>query len=841
MERQGLVNSETGGWRHQLALACLSAGALLLESALTRLLAVAQSYHFSFLAISLALLGFGASGSLLSVWRGWRAQPEEKMVRQLVRRPERLLCAAAAGFAASVGLVYLAVNRIPFDSYRIAWESRQVGYFGLYFLALTLPFLLAGSGIGAALARSAGRSHLVYAANLFGSAAGVLVAPGALALAGVPGAVIVSALLGLMASLLTFARPKSRALACLRLALGLAAGLGLASFGWLAWLNAQAQAPLGLTLTPYKGLAQALRYPGASQVYQKWSASARVDLLANAGTHLLPGLSYTYPGAPPLQIGLALDGDALQPVTLQAPAEFAAIAAYLPEAPAFALRRGGRALVLEPGGGLGVLQALAGGATSVTAVFSDPLTLKALRAAQPDLLAEQGVQVVVEAPRAFLRQDHVRYAVVFLPLTDGYRPVTSGAYSLAETYSLTVEACQALLERLEPRGLLVVTRWLQLPPSEDVRLVATLVEALEARGQPPAGSLVVYRGIQTLTVLVQPGGWSPAELAQVRAFAAQRRYDLVWAPDIQAEETNRYNRLPESVYYAAVRELLQSSHRQAFYTGYPFAIQPARDDKPFFFHFFTWRQTPQLLASLGRSWQPFGGSGYLLLLALLGLVLLASAGLILLPLAWLKRQENLPASTQRSPARLAGRSFAYFGLIGLGFLFIEIPLIQGWILLLGQPIYAFSAVVLTLLFFSGIGSALARAAWLPRRATLALLVLLAALTPALRSWLVPLALGWSLLGRLGFVFLSLAPLATLMGLPFPLGLAWLETRAPRLVPWAWAVNGCASVLAAVLANLVALSYGFSAVLLLGAAAYAGAFGLVGHQWDETHVTQVGGA
>lgn len=168
---------------------------------------------------------------------------------------------------------------------------------------------------------------------------------------------------------------------------------------------------------------------------------------------------------------------------------------------------------------------------------------------------------------------------------------------------------------------------------------------------------------------------------------------------------------------------------------------------------------------------------------------------------------------------------AYFGLLGLAFLFVEIPLIQRSILLLGHPVYAFTAVVLAILAFSGIGSALARSFWLPRRGAFALLVGLALLTPWLVELLSGAVLGWPFPLRAILLVTSLAPLGMLMGLPFPLGLAWLEgigleARGSALVAWAWAINGCFSVVAAVLAALLALSYGFSVVLMSGAVAYA---------------------
>jgi hypothetical protein len=420
---------------------------------------------------------------------------------------------------------------------------------------------------------------------------------------------------------------------------------------------------------------------------------------------------------------------------------------------------------------------------------------------------------VFQAPRSFLAQDASLYDVICLPLTDAYRPVTSGAYSLAENYILTVEACEAMLARLAPDGILVITRWLQTPPSESLRLIATVSEALQRRGAPPAASLVAYRGIQTITLLARPAGWPPDSLSRLRDFTVSRRYDLVWAPDIEPEETNRFNRLPAAEDYEALRSLWAARDPRAFYTAYPYAIDPPTDNRPFFFHFFRWRQTPAVLATLGRTWQPFGGSGYLVLLALLALVTLLSAGLVAAPLL----ARRMTPAGRRVP-RL--RALAYFALLGVAYVSVEIPLIQRWILVAGHPTYAFAAAVLTLLLFSGLGSLAARARWLPTQVIFGALLALGTATALGGGRLIEVTLGWAPAARLAILIASAAPLATLMGLPFPLGLAWLEQHAPAIIPWAWAINGCASVIASVLAAIAALGYGFTAVMFAGVIAYA---------------------
>lgn len=810
--------------RTALRVMMLSAGALLLETTLTRLLAVAQYYHFAFLVVSLALLGFGASGSLLTLFPFVQNQNENSPEKRISL--ERLVAISALLFVASTAVSYGAVNLLPFDSYSIAWDRRQIVYFVLYFLSLLTPFLFAGFGIGAALAGSPGKSHQIYAANLFGSGLGVFLAPAILWLAGVPGAVLGSGLLGLLASADVSRRKVFSRLITFSLLL-----IGGTGFIYLAQRNLAGDGLFGMTISPYKDYAQVVQLPETRRLYGRWSPSSRVDVVAATAIHNLPGLSYAYQGEVPPQLGLSVDADALQPITL-APANDFPAGDYLPEAPAFLLRPGGSVAVLEPGGGLGVLQALHGGAENVAVVFDDFLIRQAVAMSAPeaDLYRHPQVQWYQVSPRVFLSRTGEKYDLLYLPLTDSYRPVTSGAYSLSETYLLTVEAFSSMLDRLQTDGILVTSRWLQTPPSESLRLIATLVSALERRGHTaPEEALVAYRGIQTMTVLVQQDGWSGEELAAIREFVESRRYDLVWAPDISPQEVNRFNRLSEPAYYEAVQELLAAPDQQAFFDAYPFAISPPTDDRPFFFHFFRWSQTPELVATLGRTWQPFGGSGYFLLFILLGILTILGTVLILLPL-WFRGRLRKSAGVVVAPIAPAREGvppsvvtiFTYFSLLGIAFLFVEIPLIQRWILLVAHPTYAFTLVVGIILAFSSLGSWTARAAWFRPRIALLALVLLAVLVPLVSNYLTGEGLALPMGLRVLLAGISLAILAFFMGVPFPLGIAWLEAQAPRFVPWAWAVNGCLSVIASVLAAILSISYGFTAVLFLGAAAYAGA-------------------
>lgn len=771
---------------------------LAFELTLTRIFALAQFYHFAFLAISLALLGSGAAGSALSLWP------------RLGRHPARW----AAGFALAALGSYAILNLVPFDSYAIAWDRRQALYLLLSFVGAALPFLFSGLTIGGLLAADAQSLHRVYAANLAGSALGCAAVLPLLNWLGGEGALFASAALGLVAAGLLTPRP-SRLPAAAR-----AAGV-LAGTGALLALAIVRPEWAALRLSPYKGLTQALLAPGARHTLSRWGTLARVDVVESEAIHVLPGLSQNALIArPPLQAGLTLDGDNLRPLTALAPEDELArqLAAYVPEAVAHEMRPDAEHyLVLEPGAGWSVLMALANGAPRVTVVERDALVVDVLEnqyaAFTRGLYHHPRVQVRVAEGRTYMHRTGELFDLIIVALSDSFHPVTSGAYSLSEDYRYTVEALGDYLHRLSPDGLLVLTRWLQTPPTESLRTLGTIEAALRARGvAQPAEQIAAFRSLRTMTFVVAKAPLTAGDRAAVRSFAASRAYDLVWLPGISPGEVNQHNRLPAPIHYTASTALLADP--AGFARAYEYDIRPAVDDRPFFFHYFRWGQTPEIISRLGHTWQPFGGSGYLVLLALLALVTVLAAALILGPLA-LKRSGS---KILEAPRALRFRALVYFFMLGLAFLFVEIPLAQRFILFLGQPVTALAVVLFAILLFSGLGS-LSAPRWRLRVALLALIGV-ALLTPLALQGLFALALGWPLAGRVGAAILSLAPLGLLMGVPFARGAALVERSMPGLIPWAWAINGSASVIGGVLAVMAALSWGFSAVLWLGAGAYA---------------------
>lgn len=801
----------------QLGLFLLSAATLAFEINLTRLFSVAQFYHFAFMIVSLALLGFGASGSVLALLPRWGR-----------RQPEEALSWLALGLSVSSLGSFLLINLLPFDSFSIAWDRRQVGVLALHYLALAMPFFCSGAAVGLLLAARPEIASRIYFVNLIGSSAGCLLVFLASGAMGGEGIVVLSSALAALAALL-FQVPHSEST---RIAIPRC--LSLASL--ILCLAVLYLRPSGLTLrlSPYKDLSYALNVPGAEVLSRRWNAFSRVDLVGSSAIRSLPGLSYRYPGLPPRQHGLTVDGGDLSGVVTDL--DDLGFAGYLPGALAYRLRPSASALLLEPHGGQDILVAHALGATDITAAEPNPLVVEAARV----MYELPGVGTVIESGRSYARRTSRRFDVVALALTAPYRPVRSGAYSLAEDYRYTVEAFGDYLALLRPRGILQATRWLQTPPSEEIRLFALATAALERRGLDPSVALVFFRGYNTATVLIQPDGFTAPEIDAVREWLAERAFDLVYAPGVRFDEVNRYNVLPSPAYYAAANGLLFASDRGAWFDDFGFDVTPPTDDRPFFGHYFKWRQAAHVLKEAGQTWQPFGGAGYFVLLAVLVLAVAAACVIILLPLAAGRLTGRLKAAEETLQPGRDGAALVptvgYFGLIGLGFLFVELPLVQRFILFLGQPVYGLTVVLFALLFFSGLGSwASAR---LPHRTALAALIVVVLAYPLLLPHLFDLFLGATFRLRLIISVATLAPLGFLLGVPFPRGIGWLERSGPWLIPWAWGVNGAASVVASVGAALLALSFGFSWVLIAGAVCYGGALAVAAsdrHRFAEIPV------
>ncbi len=761
--------------RRSVGLILISASALAFEVTLTRIFAVQQFHHFAFLVIGLAVMGFAASGVILA-YRPYGTS----------------LTALCLAYSTAIFLAYTVINFITFDSYSIAWDRRQLWILFLYFLAAAAPFLFAGWVIGANLTAAGARANRPYAANLAGSALGVPLALVAIPLLGGEGSVLLSLALGLLAGVAFTKKRRSQ----------WALGGGAFVIGILA---IAVPSQLTLRLSPYKPLSLTELGPEAMTTISHWTPTARIDVVESGGTHTFPGLSLNADMQLPAQAALFVDGDGPLPITNLAPGSPDAqlLASYMPASLAYLLRPGADSLVVQPGAGLEALVALGSGAAHVDIAQDEPALLEVLDGLYAeysgDLLQDPRLQMLKRPSRGALLEGADRYDIVHFALSDSFRPVTNGAFSLIEHYPLTVESLADAVSRLSNDGLLVITRWLGTPPSESARAWATMLAALESTEIDD--QVLAFRGMRTATMIASPRPFGPSDLRTVREFLDSNGYDPIWLPDLKPEELNQHNRLPEPAYHDLYSMLLKSP--ESTIDSYEFNLRPPTDDRPYFYHFFRWAQTPEVLSTLGQTWQPFGGSGYLVLVALLGMVLVLAVALLILP--------SFAGANPSSPG------IAFFACIGAGYLLVEIPLIQQLTLLLDRPVISLAVVLFTLLLMSGLGS------WystrLPLRPSLAALVVLVILIALLLPHLIRIGLPWSLGARLALATISLAPLGFFMGIPFASGLRHI---APAQIPWAWSVNGALSGVGGVVAAMLTLDLGFRVALLIGALAYFGA-------------------
>ena len=789
--------------RVYVGVAAVSAGVLAYEILLTRLLSIVQWHHFAFMIISVALLGFGASGTFLT-FAG----------RRLARRFDTAFAANAGLFALASYACFALAQSLPLNLLEITWSPEQILWLALAYVLLMLPFFFAANCIALGFVRYPDAMARIYASDLAGAALGCGVVLWLLHLA-TPGAVLVpvAATGALAAVIVALDAPWPRRVASA--ALVVAAGSALYA------------PPLELRISQFKGLAQAARVAGATVAGTRSSPLGLLTVLENARVPFrhAPGLSVV-PGAPvPDQVAVFTDADGATMINrFDGDLDKVAYLDRMTSALAYHLRRVDTVLVLGAGGGGDVLQALYHGAERIVAVELNEQVVDLVRGDYAefagDIYRDDRVMVVIAEARDFVAREGARYDLIQVPALDAFGGTASGLRALHESYLYTVDALQAYLGRLAPGGLLSITRWVDLPPRDGVKLFAAAVSSLRAGGVAEPGRRMVWmRGWSTATLVVKNGEFGAAEIDALRAFAAERQFDLAWYPGMTRGEANRYNVLAGPAFFDAASALLGDAPDR-FVSSYKFRIAPSTDDRPFHFHFFSWRHFPEMMALRARGGMGLLELGYLVLIATLVQAVLVSVALIALPLAWMRREEGVePGAWSR------GRMFGYFLGIGLAFLFIEVAFIQIFVRFLGHPVYSVAVVLASFLLFAAAGSRLAEA--FPgsvgdgRRlgiAVSAIAVIGGLYAVVLPEGLEPLS-GAGLLVRGGVVVALVAPLAVAMGMPFPLGLRALRRSAPHRVPWAWAVNGCASVVSAVLAVVLAMHFGFTAVILTAATLY----------------------
>ena len=536
-----------------LGIFLTSTATLVLEISLTRLLSVAQWHHFAFMVVSIALLGYGASGSFLCAFPN-----------SFTRGDSPILVWPSWLFSASTLAAYFLGNQIPFDIARIAWDPWQVLYLLLFYLVYAIPFFFSGLTLSLAMTRWSAFSGKLYSFDLIGGATGCFLTLGLFSVLGGVGTLLSSTFLSGLAAIAFGGEKKS---------------FSPLRWVWLGVITLLLFWPpsfLHLAISPYKPLPAALLHPGARLLETHWNSFSRVDVLESPAVRTAPGLSLQYLDPLPAQLGFAVDAERMNAITqvqgeMRDQAEFRFLSA-LPSSLPYQISKPNRVLMIDPMGGVDVLQAIYYQAKEIVSLEMNPTIVELLRGTYArfsgGIYRRKDVQVVVGDSRSYLRGKTGSFDLIVFPLTETLGASAANLSSLREDYRLTVEAFQDYLKALAPNGWIAVQLYLLPPPRSELRLVSILQEACKRSGKSIENHFLAIRSWGTFSLFMKKDPIHPAEIESLKGFCEKWLFDLVYYPGMPPQEANRYNRFPSPIYFMGIQNLLQQE--KEFCARYPF-------------------------------------------------------------------------------------------------------------------------------------------------------------------------------------------------------------------------------------------------------------------------------
>lgn len=778
-------------YRLPLSIAILSAAIIAFQLALIQILSTVQWYHFAYMVISIALLGFGAAGSLLALFR-----------KSMINHIDLLLPLLMTGTGISMALVtdISQMSFIRFDSYLLFSEYSHIGRLLLTYLLFFIPFFLGALAIGLVFVQYVDTIGKIYFANLLGSGAGGIVA---LLLIGTFFPKELPALIAILPVLASLLVVKNRRL--------LHVGFALVAAAVITWKYFYSP---NLILSEYKDISKTLLLPDAKILLEKTSPYGTVQMVASPALRYAPGMSLTAQKAAQIKFATFINGDWFGVVTDWKKTDTTIILDYTTSSLPYAMRERKNVLVLQSGTGIDVAHAVGRGAQHIVCVEANPIILSTLRsqfAAETDsLLFHPDVTVYNLDPRTFLSLDTGHFDLIALPIVGTFGG-SSGLNALHEQFILTKEAFREMWLKLNAGGVISVTSWMDYPIRNPLKVLATMVEVLDALGiKNPTRNIVAIRSWGTITFVMTKTSLQDHEINAIRGFCEEMLFDPVILPGLTDEERTRYNQFQDDLFFDYADKIM-SQEKASFYADYDFNIKPATDNKPYFSQYIKWSSLDRLIQFAGSRSLPFFEIGYLLVIFTLIQISVVSFVLILLPLLRLGWKGKSKADI-----------ILYFSGIGVGYMFVEMVFIQRFILYFGNPVYAASAVITSLLIFSGLGSYYSNY-FSPNNKRLLMIFIFIVSILFVYSFLLTSVLNQTvhttLFLKMLIVFLLLGPLAFCMGIPFPVGISRVSSVNTALIPWAWGINGCVSVISTVLATIIAVELGFLWVMLLAALAY----------------------
>jgi len=762
---------------------------LLLETLITRIFSLILWHNLAYLVISLALLGIGAAGVWASIF-----QVREKRINP-------------GWFSVLAGISLLLVFRV------IGNLDFQWGWSGIFFLVLSsglifIPFFFLGMILIRVFSEQARAIGSVYAINLVGSGAGVMVALLVLKPLGMPRALILAGLaLGVAGFLFSLGKsPGLKVISALWII------FSLSGFLWAErWYKFQ-------VTTKSLGKFQEF-WPDFKLEFSRWDPLGRVDAFSGSRSWLSYGDEKYFYRA------LTIDGAA--DTTLISFKEDLGKAAFFPGSEygqGFLLfgKVPSRVLVIGVGGAPDVEAGLHFRSKKVIGVEVNGSVLEAVRRFLPEIANDPRVELVKSDGRSYVARTDQVFDIIQISGVDTISALEWGAYLQAENYVHTVEAYADYLKHLSPEGVLSIGLSEMHPPRNMLRSCVLVVEAMRRLGiDNPEEKILLTQQAQYIQLLARKKSFTAEELEGYRSrmdassLKIPVNFEFRYLFNQRADLWIRYapGRGKPDDDFVKFFQAVKAGREKDFVRNYAFDISAVTDDRPFFYKYYYW-------PFLSFSKEAFAGP---ILWAQFWEAVVFAGIFILLPLLWLRRSS---AGSSPGPGGSQGgilRNIWFFFFIGLGYLMIEIPLIQRFALYLGHPTYALGLVLGVLLVFSGLGSFLSQKffrgrswlIWVAVAGIIGVNVLAMKLAPALVSE----TISRSFFSRALLTAAWAGLLGIFMGMPFPAGVSRLEQSSPGLIPWAWAVNISASVVSSILAVMLAMSLGFNLVSLIASGCY----------------------
>ncbi len=786
--------TDTGKWPLRLAVFFASMVIIVVELALMRELALRFWENLAWLAISIALLGFGVSGTVLILTHHFF-----RVSRQTLQ------CFALTGLGLSLPASVWLADCIEVNLVQMVWQPTMIWSIGALEMVLAIPFLFGGMFIGLALEDQPNRVGGHYAASFLGSAAGGIIALPLMFLASPRLLILLGGCTAMLMALLFVRRAIQAA---------------IWSISVLLLTILLLLAPNHPRISDEKDIVQIRGIADSKTVARKYSPQGLIELVDSPAYHTAPGLALNYSRAVPPQTLIVIDGQLVGSLYRTTSVRDFAFMDYTTLALPYAIGSFTQVLIDHDAGADQVGLALFHKVNEVTAVTGNSQLSDLLNSFSPgngiNIYATEQVSLTVGTLREQLQKHEMHYPLIVLPTVGSD---TAGLAATEPDHRITVETMRHCFSYLSEGGLLTVSTTIHLPPRESMRLLNMLIEVLQQSGRMPATHLAIIRNWATLTIVASKSPLADYQLASIRAFCLKRGFDLVWLPDLKADETNRFHLLDHDAYYHAALSLL-GVDRNRFVENYLYDLSIPDDNTPFFSHFSRWPRVDQQTRQLGRYGRTYAEIGSVLLAAALVQAFILAGVFIVLPLIPVI---GLPGRGIEQVTVLG-----FFSSIGFGFMLLEIGLLQRLTVYLAHPVWAAATVISGFMLFGGLGSSISST--LHKQLVMRHLGVIAAVAgiSGILILVIDMILvfteGFGLSGRISIAYLLIAPLAMAMGMAFPLGMKRLGTSQPQLIPWAWSANGFTSVLATLCAPIIAMQWGFnlvvwSAIVCYGLAAW----------------------